>query len=131
MPFSTTGRRRRPRGHGGAPTCGERKVTIRGFGPFTVADAVADYLTAFERRGGKSVYGDRRAAETHILPALGATLVAKLTAKKIEDWHHGPCREAAPAHEPSPAGSKTTARLIKAPMVFASVEPPRTVSSPS
>ena len=57
-------------------------------GPFTVADAVADYLTAFERRGGKSVYATRRAAETHILPVLGTTLVAKLTAKKIEDWHH-------------------------------------------
>jgi hypothetical protein len=58
-------------------------------GPFTVADAVADYLKAFERRGGKSVYATRRAAETHVLPALGATLVAKLTAKKIEDWHQG------------------------------------------
>ena len=58
-------------------------------GPFTVADAVADYLKAYERRGGKSVYDTRRAAETHILPALGTTLVAKLTARKIEDWHHG------------------------------------------
>ena len=42
-------------------------------GPFTVADAMADYLKAFERRGGKAVYDTRRAAETHILPALGAT----------------------------------------------------------
>jgi integrase len=58
-------------------------------GPFTVADAIADYLTAFERRGGKSVYTTRRAAEAHILPALGITLVTKLTAKKIEDWHQG------------------------------------------
>jgi integrase len=54
-----------------------------------VADAVADYFTAYERRGGKAVYHARRVAETHILPTLGATLVAKLTAKKIEDWHHG------------------------------------------
>jgi hypothetical protein len=58
-------------------------------GPFTVGDAVADYLTAFERRGGKSVYATRRAAETHILPVLGTTLATKLTAKKIEEWHHG------------------------------------------
>ena len=58
-------------------------------GPYTVADAVADYLKEFERRGGKSVYHTRRAAETHILPSLGTALVAKLTAKKIEDWHHG------------------------------------------
>lgn len=42
-----------------------------------------------ERRGGKSAYHARRAAETHILPALGSLQVAKLTAKRIEDWHHG------------------------------------------
>jgi integrase len=58
-------------------------------GPFTVADAVADYMTAFGRRGGKSVYATQRAAETHILPAFGTQLVTKLTAKKIENWHHG------------------------------------------
>jgi integrase len=58
-------------------------------GPFTVADALADYLTAFKRRGGKSLYETRRAAETHILPSLEHSSVAKLTAKKIEDWHHG------------------------------------------
>ena len=58
-------------------------------GPYTVADAIADYLKEFEGRGGKSVYETRRAAETHVLPPLGAALVWKLTAKKIEDWHRG------------------------------------------
>ena len=58
-------------------------------GPLTVADALSDYLTGLERRGGKSVYHARRAAETHIQPALGYLEVAKLTAKRIEDWHHG------------------------------------------
>jgi integrase len=57
-------------------------------GPFVVADAVQDYLKAFERRGGKSVYDARRTAETHILPTLGTLQVAKLTSKRIEDWHH-------------------------------------------
>jgi len=57
-------------------------------GPFTVADALADYLKSLERRGGKSVYHARRAAETHILPAVGNVTVAKLTAKRIEAWHH-------------------------------------------
>jgi hypothetical protein len=57
-------------------------------GPYTVADAVGDYLKAFARRGGKSVYDARRAAKTHILPVLGSLRVAKLTAKRIEDWHH-------------------------------------------
>lgn len=58
-------------------------------GPFTVADVLADYLKNLERRGGKTVYHARRAAETHILPALGNVTVGKLTAKRIEDWHHG------------------------------------------
>jgi hypothetical protein len=58
-------------------------------GPFTVADAIADYLKAYERRGGKAVYATRHAAETHVLPALGTVPVPKLTAKKLEDWHHG------------------------------------------
>jgi integrase len=57
-------------------------------GPFTVADALADYFTAYERRGGKALYHAQRAAETHILPALGTSPVAKLTTKKIEQWHH-------------------------------------------
>jgi integrase len=58
-------------------------------GPLTVADAVAEYLKAYERRGGKAMYETQRTAETHILPALGTILVGKLTARKIADWHHG------------------------------------------
>jgi integrase len=57
-------------------------------GPFTVTDAIADYLKDLQRRGCKSLYHTRRAAETHILPALGSFHVAKLTTKRIEDWHH-------------------------------------------
>ena len=56
-------------------------------GPYTVADAVSEYLKEFEGRGGKSVYHTRRAAETHVLPALGTATIGKLTARKIEDWH--------------------------------------------
>lgn len=55
--------------------------------PLTVAEAVKDYQKGLERRGGKSVYHARRASETHILPALGSVQVAKLTAKRIQDWH--------------------------------------------
>src|SRR5262245_27138080 len=58
-------------------------------GPFTVRDAIDDYLRDYEQRGGKAVYDARRAAETHILPALGSLQVAKLTVKRIEDWHRG------------------------------------------
>jgi integrase len=58
-------------------------------GPFTVTDAITDYLKNYQGRGGRAVYDARRAAETHILPVLGTTPVGKLTARKITDWHHG------------------------------------------
>jgi integrase len=58
-------------------------------GPVTVKDAIEDYLVSYERRGGKAVYETRKAAETHVLPTLGALVVSKLTAGKIEDWHQG------------------------------------------
>ena len=58
-------------------------------GPLTVADAMSEYLKAYARRGGKAVYGTKRATETHILPALGNIPVGKLMARKIADWHHG------------------------------------------
>jgi integrase len=58
-------------------------------GPFTVRDAIDDYLKSYEQRGGKAVYDALRAAETHILPTLGSLQVAKLTPKRIEDWHRG------------------------------------------
>jgi integrase len=56
-------------------------------GPYMVEHAVNDYMKAYERRGGRAVYHARRAAETHILPALGTLHVAKLSAKRLEDWH--------------------------------------------
>jgi integrase len=56
-------------------------------GPYTVEHAVNDYMKAYERRGGRAVYHARRAAEAHILPALGTLHVAKLSAKRLEDWH--------------------------------------------
>jgi integrase len=58
-------------------------------GPLTVKHAIDDYLKAYERRGGKALYDTRRAVEAHILPSLGDIPVAKLTPRKITDWHHG------------------------------------------
>jgi integrase len=57
-------------------------------GPYTVASAVSDYLRDYERRGGKSPYTTRLTADTHILPAIGEVAVNKLTARKIQSWHH-------------------------------------------
>jgi integrase len=75
-------------------------------GPLSVAEAVEEYLDALKRRGGKSVYHSRRAAVTHILPALGSLPIAKLTAKRIEDWHRSlaekpPLARSKPGHKPN------------------------------
>jgi integrase len=56
-------------------------------GPQTVHAAIRDYLAARERRGSKGVRADRYAAEARITPDLGGLEVAKLTAKRIRDWH--------------------------------------------
>ena len=79
-------------------------------GPFTVASAIAEYLKNLEHRGGKSVYHARRVAETHILPALGSLQVGKLTAKRIEAWHHGLAEK--PALARSKPGRKPNHRKI-------------------
>jgi integrase len=77
-------------------------------GPYTVADALKAYLAAYERRGGKAVYTTRLAANTHILTALGGVPLAKLTAKKIEDWHQGLAEQ--PARLRTKPGSKQNYR---------------------
>jgi integrase len=57
-------------------------------GPYTVADALAAYLKAYERRGGKALQDTHTKVYTHILPQIGSLPLAKLTTRKIEDWHH-------------------------------------------
>ena len=56
-------------------------------GPYTVGQAIDDYLDDYERRGGR----DRRRIEwsidAHIRPALGKVLVASLTRQRIVQWH--------------------------------------------
>lgn len=54
---------------------------------YTVADAVEDYTLDYVRRGGKAEVDLRRACRRHILPALGHIEVARLTRRKIRDWH--------------------------------------------
>lgn len=56
-------------------------------GPYTVADALQDYLTWFERHR-KGIAATRIAINAHILPALGGIDVRKLTRSRIEDWLH-------------------------------------------
>lgn len=79
-------------------------------GPYSVKHAVEAYLKAYERRGGKALYDTRRAAETHILPALGSVPLTKLTARRIEDWHHSLAE--APARVRSKAGAEPKYRKL-------------------
>ncbi|RDD63832.1 tyrosine-type recombinase/integrase [Ferruginivarius sediminum] len=62
-------------------------------GPYTIADAIQDYLTDFEHRGGKSVDDARTRANALILPQLGEIEVVKLTPKRLKDWHRDLAKE--------------------------------------
>ncbi len=59
--------------------------------PWTVADAVADWLEAYkagrtEKGSGKAVADTQWAIRAHILPALGPLLLAELTSGRVERW---------------------------------------------
>ncbi len=55
-------------------------------GPFTVADAMKDYLADAERRGVKGLKIMTLTSNAHIVPVLGDIEVSKLTKRRIEDW---------------------------------------------
>ncbi|MFN3890638.1 MAG: tyrosine-type recombinase/integrase [Beijerinckiaceae bacterium] len=56
-------------------------------GPYTVAQALVDYFRARDRRGSRGVAADRSVANSRILPALGDMPIAKLTTRRIREWH--------------------------------------------
>jgi integrase len=56
-------------------------------GPYTVAKAIDTHFADRERRGSKGLLQDRSAANARILPHLGKIELAKLTTKRIRDWH--------------------------------------------
>jgi integrase len=56
-------------------------------GPYRVTDALDDYFKSYAKRG-KGVSAALSAANLHIRPVLGALPVAKLTTKRLRDWHH-------------------------------------------
>jgi integrase len=51
--------------------------------------ALDAYFADRERRGSKGLAKDRAAAFARILPALGVLELAKLTTKRLRDWHTG------------------------------------------
>ena len=58
-------------------------------GPTLSRKALDAYFADRERRGSKGLAKDRAAARARILPALGDVELAKLTTKRIRDWHTG------------------------------------------
>lgn len=69
------------------------KVAANGFqddaprsGPYTVKDAMADYLAAYKRKGGKSLGRTQSTIDVHINPPLGGVPVSKLTKRRLEQW---------------------------------------------
>jgi integrase len=55
-------------------------------GPYSVADAVKDYLKSLENRGAPDHPGAVYDFQRNVLPQLGAIEVARLTRPRIEGW---------------------------------------------
>src|SRR5215211_4909862 len=49
---------------------------------------MCDYTKDYRRRGRKDLINLRSIVESHILPALGEVDTARLTTKRIRDWHY-------------------------------------------
>ena len=82
------------------------KLAARGFddeprstGPYTVKDALEDYLSAYQRRGGKGADRTKWAIDALIAPTLGDVQLEKLSRKRIEQWHEQLAKPL-PAFEP-------------------------------
>lgn len=56
-------------------------------GPYTIKAAMADYTSAYNRRGGKAPDHLRAVTDALILPALGDLNIASLSRRRIETWH--------------------------------------------
>lgn len=61
------------------------KANGKQVGPYTVADAMADYHRRLESQG-RVAHGSRRRTELYILPALGKIRLDKITADKLRQW---------------------------------------------
>jgi integrase len=81
-------------------------------GPYTVDDALDDYLTWLdgEGRGEKNIADVKAKAKTHIRPKLGNVRLDRLTAKQISDWLHALAK--APPRLRSKAGKRIRHRQV-------------------
>jgi integrase len=76
--------------------------------PYTVSDAIADHLLDLAARGSRGLSQTDAKAKAHILPALGALPVGRLTRDKLRLWHRD--LAAAPARLRSKPGAKVKER---------------------
>jgi len=83
-------------------------------GPYSVAQALDDYVADYRRRGGKALERLEWSINAHIKPDLGGILVEKLARRRIEAWH-AVLADTRPGSEPRPAGARGIGRLTTAP----------------
>jgi hypothetical protein len=55
--------------------------------PYTIDQALNDYIADYGRRGGKKVFWLETEIAAHMRPKLGKILLRDLTRKQIESWH--------------------------------------------
>lgn len=72
--------------------------------PYSVADAMSDYVADYAARKGKALPAMTASIKAHILPALGDALVVRLTREKLKLWHRN--LAASPARLRSKAGKE-------------------------
>ena len=73
--------------------------------PYTVSDAITDYLAEYRRKGGKSLAEMQTRIDAFISPSLGTVEVERLTTQRIKDWLEGVATS--PARLRSAKGSAT------------------------
>lgn len=58
-------------------------------GPYTVSQAIRDYVASYERKGGKAKDKMQATIKAHIEPVLGGIDLARLRRNQVESWFHG------------------------------------------
>ena len=98
--------------------------------PYTVADAVEDYLADYHRRSGKATDRAEAAVRAWILPDIGSIPLSKLTKRRIQEWHQR-SRKYRRAFEPGRAKRRSTGQPTQAPKACAAAVPQQIGSSQS
>ncbi len=63
----------------------DRSGTVAG--PYTISQALDDYVADYKRRGGKATDRLEAGIKAHIRPALGDIELKTLTRQRVEKWH--------------------------------------------